>query len=158
MPSWAIIARDFWLSDRYSAQQNRAARHQTCLAHLARDIAWVGQVGDETIGLRLKLWIDAVFSLARSLGDLAASTVKRKRRDLDTRIADIVCTATECEQTPKVLRKFANARDQLTGLFPCLIPCPRRLAHSLFFRNKRSSGLCSARYKAHIVEMRRQPS
>ena len=25
--------------------------------------------------------------------------------------------------------------------FPCLIPCPRRLAHSLFFRNKRSSGL-----------------
>ena len=104
---------DFWLSDRYSRQQNRAARHQTCLAHLARDIAWVGQVGDETIGLRLKLWIDAVFSLARSLGDLAASTVKRKRRDLDTRIADIVCTATECEQTRKVLRKFANARDQL---------------------------------------------
>ena len=99
---------DFWLSDRYSAQQNRAARHQTCLAHLARDIAWVGQVGDETIGLRLKLWIDAVFSLARSLGDLAASTVKRKRRDLDTRIADIVCTATECEQTRKVLRKFAQ--------------------------------------------------
>ena len=25
--------------------------------------------------------------------------------------------------------------------FPCLIPCPRRLAHSLFFRNKRSSGV-----------------
>ncbi len=65
------------------------------------------------IGLRLKLWIDAVFSLARSLEDLAASTVKRKRRYLDTRIADIVCTATECEQTRKVLRKFANARDQL---------------------------------------------
>ena len=104
---------DFWLSDRYSAQQNRAARHQTCLAHLARDIAWVGQVGDETIGLRLKLWIDAVFTLARSLGDLAASTVKRKRRDLDNRIADIVCTDTECEQTRKVLRKIDNAHDQL---------------------------------------------
>ena len=25
--------------------------------------------------------------------------------------------------------------------FSCLIPCPRRLAHSLFFRNKRSSGV-----------------
>ena len=29
-----------------SAQQNLAARHQTCLANLARDIAWVGQLGD----------------------------------------------------------------------------------------------------------------
>ena len=45
--------------------------------------------------------------------DLAASTVKRKRRDLDTRIADIVCTATECEQTRLA---NANARDQLMSL------------------------------------------
>lgn len=104
---------DFWLSDRYSAQQGHATKHQTCLAHLARDIARIVEVGDATIGLRLKLWIDDVFALARQLGDLAMSTVKRKRRDLDNRIADIVRTATTCEETGAVLRKIANARDQL---------------------------------------------
>jgi transposase len=28
-----------WISDRYTAQQGHAAEHQTCLAHLARDVA-----------------------------------------------------------------------------------------------------------------------
>ncbi len=61
----------------------RAARHQTCLAHIARNIAWIDQVGDEAIGLRLKLWIDEMFILSRTHGDLAASTVKRKRRTVN---------------------------------------------------------------------------
>ncbi len=104
---------DYWLSDRYSAQQGHADKHQTCLAHLARDIAWVNQVGDEAIGLRLKLWIDEVFAFARRLDEFAAGTVNRKRRDLDDRIADIVRTSTDCEETGAVLRKIANARDQL---------------------------------------------
>jgi transposase len=104
---------DLWLSDRYSAQQDHGRRHQTCLAHLARDIARIVEVGDEAVGLRLKLWIDEVFALARRLGEFAAGTVKRKRRDLDNRIADIVRTATDCEETDAVLRKIANARDQL---------------------------------------------
>lgn len=104
---------EFWLSDRYSAQQGHGRRHQTCLAHLARDIARIVEVGDQTIGLRLKLWINDVFALARALRELATSMVRRKRRDLDNRIADIVRTASDCEETGKVLRKIANARDQL---------------------------------------------
>ncbi len=103
----------FWLSDRYSAQQGHGARHQTCLAHLARDIARIVEVGDAAIGLRLKLWFDEVFAFARRLGEFAAGTVRRKRRDLDNRIADIVRTTTTCEETGAVLRKIANARDQL---------------------------------------------
>ena len=35
---------DFWTSDRYSAQQGHGLRHQTCLAHLARDIAYALEV------------------------------------------------------------------------------------------------------------------
>jgi transposase len=31
-----------WLSDRYSAQQSHGERQQTCLAHLARDVAYAG--------------------------------------------------------------------------------------------------------------------
>jgi transposase len=29
-----------WISDRYTAQQGHGERHQTCLAHLARDVAY----------------------------------------------------------------------------------------------------------------------
>ncbi len=53
------------------------------MAHLARDIAHIVEVGDEAIGLRLKLWID------------------------------IVRSPTTCDETGAVLRKIANARDQL---------------------------------------------
>lgn len=117
----AQVARDvmdghrprFWTSDRYSAQQNHAEHQQTCLAHLARDITRVVEVGDEAIGLRLKLWIDDVFTLARGLDTFAASTIKRKRRQLDDRIADIMRVRTGCDETRAVLNKITNARDQL---------------------------------------------
>ena len=117
----AQVARDvmaghrprFWTSDRYAAQQNHAVRQQTCLAHLARDIARVVEVGDEKIGLRLKLWIDDVFAFARGLNTFAASTIKRKRRRLDDRIGDILRARTGCDETRAVVNKIANARDQL---------------------------------------------
>lgn len=34
-----------WISDRYSAQQKHGDRHQTCLAHLARDTAFAFEHG-----------------------------------------------------------------------------------------------------------------
>ena len=115
----AIVVRDvmgghrpvYWTSDRYAAQQGHGERHQTCLAHLARDAAWVLEAGSERIGLALKLWFNDVFALARA--DLAASTLKRKRRDLERRIDSILLQTTDCDETRKVLRKIANARDQL---------------------------------------------
>ena len=64
-----------WLSDRYSAQQGHADRQQTCLAHLARDIAYALDAGDDTLALRLKLWLDGVFALARTITTAALSTV-----------------------------------------------------------------------------------
>lgn len=103
----------FWTSDRYSAQQNHAEQHQTCLAHLARDSARVLEVGDEKIGLRLKLWMKDAFALARGMGDAAASTIARKRRNLEDRIGSILCETTSCEETRAVLQKVNNARDQL---------------------------------------------
>src|ERR1019366_4275908 len=33
-------APNVWISDRYAGQQKHGARHQTCLAHLARDTAF----------------------------------------------------------------------------------------------------------------------
>ena len=103
----------FWTSDRYSAQQNHAEHQQTCLAHLARDIAFALEVSDDPAPFRLKLWMDDVFVLWRGLADAAASTIARKRRDLENRIGEILCARTECEVTGALLRKIANARDQL---------------------------------------------
>ena len=68
-----------WLSDRYSAQQGHGERQQTCLAHLARDVAYVVEAGDDLIALRLQWWLDKAFGLARGLTELAASTLARKR-------------------------------------------------------------------------------
>ncbi len=71
------------------------------------------EVGNEAIGLRLKLWIDDVFMLWRGLRTYATNTILRKRRQLDNCIADILCTPTPCDETRAVLQKIANARDQL---------------------------------------------
>ena len=103
----------FWTSDRYSAQQGHAERHQTCLAHLARDIAFALEVSDDPAPFRLKLWMDDVFALWRSLADTAASTIARKRRKLENRIGEILCARSDCDVTSALLRKIANARDQL---------------------------------------------
>ena len=103
----------FWTSDRYSAQQGHGQRHQTCLAHLARDIAFALEVSDDPAPLRLKLWMDDVFALSRSLADFAASTMARKRRKLEDRIGEILCARSDCDVASALLRKIANARDQL---------------------------------------------
>jgi transposase len=117
----AQVARDvmaghrpaFWLSDRYAAQQGHGERHQTCLAHLARDAARVVEVGDERVGLSLKLWIGDAFALAHAMASSALSTIRRKANALDDRIGAIVARPASCEETAKVQRKFARARDQL---------------------------------------------
>lgn len=103
----------FWTSGRYSGQQGHGLRHQTCLAHLAWDIAYALEASDDPTPLRLKLWMGDVFALWHSLQDLAASTVARKRRGLENRIGKILCVRSRCEVTAAVLRKIGNARDQL---------------------------------------------
>lgn len=44
-----------WISDRYTAQRGHATAHQTCLAHLAHDVADVVEVSDDPILWRLLL-------------------------------------------------------------------------------------------------------
>ena len=63
------------ISDRYTAQQGHAAEHQTCLAHLARDVAYVVEVSDDPVPSRLQLWLQNVFALAERVIHLAASTL-----------------------------------------------------------------------------------
>ena len=62
-----------WLSDRYSTQQDHADRQQTCLARLARDVAYALEVGGDT--LKLRLGIDSVWWLLSTLRVSVARTM-----------------------------------------------------------------------------------
>ncbi len=102
-----------WLSDRYSAQQGHAAAHQTCLAHLSRDVAYALEVSEDPLPFHLQLWLSSVFALAGRVTDSARSTLAAKRRALERRLTDILAARTTCELTRDLQRKIGRARDQL---------------------------------------------
>src|SRR3954468_10415587 len=102
-----------WLSDRYAAQQGHGLAHQTCLAHLARDIAYAVEASDDPVPWRLQIWLNAVFAVAGRVPSLAASTLAAKRRTLDRHLAGILTTASSCDLTRALQAKISRARDQL---------------------------------------------
>jgi len=109
-----------WLSDRYSAQQRHAESQQTCLAHLARDVAYGVEASDDLTPFRLKLWFNRVFALADGVADLAQSTLQAKRRELERQIDAILQTQAVCAVAAELIAKIARARDQL--LVFCAFP------------------------------------
>jgi transposase len=102
-----------WISDRYTAQQGHAVAHQTCLAHLARDVAYVVEISDDPVPWRLQLWLQSVFALAERVTDLAASTLAAKRRSLDRQLGAILATPSGCDLTRDLQAKIGRARGQL---------------------------------------------
>jgi len=102
-----------WLSDGYSAQRGHGHHHQTCLAHLARDVAWALEVSDDMVVLRLKLWLDKVFVLARNITSFAASTVTTKKRALENTLAEILTTKPTCDIAETLRAKLARASPRL---------------------------------------------
>ena len=102
-----------WISDRYTAQQGHAAAHQTCLAHLARDVAYVVEASDDPVPWRLQLWLRSVFALAERVTDLATSTLAAKRRSLDRQLGAILATPSRCDLTRDLQAKIGRARHQL---------------------------------------------
>jgi transposase len=102
-----------WLSDGYSAQQKHGAYHQTCLAHLARDVAYGLEASEDDLPFRLKLWLDRVFGLAREVTTFAASTLKTKKRELEQTLADILQSTCACPIAEKMRGKLARASPKL---------------------------------------------
>lgn len=81
-----------WVLDRYTAQQGHAAAHQTCLAHLARDVAYAVETSDDPVPWRLQLWLRSVFALPERVTDLATSTLLARHRSLDRQLTAILTT------------------------------------------------------------------
>jgi transposase len=104
---------EVWCSDRYSAQQGHADAHQTCLAHLARDVAYADEASEDVLPSRLQLWLHRAFALAEGVGTLAASSIARKRRALERSLDDILAAAPSCDLARDLQTKFRRARDQL---------------------------------------------
>jgi transposase len=104
---------DVWISDRYTAQQGHGLRHQTCLAHLDRKARFVAEHGSDLIGMRLQLWFDRAFSLARNIADLAASTAKNHKRALERDLGVILASTTDCPLGRDLLGQIRRARDQM---------------------------------------------
>jgi transposase len=102
-----------WISDRYTAQQGHAVEHQTCLAHLARDVAYVVETSDDPVPFRLQLWLRSVLALAGRVTDLAVSTLAAKRRSLDRQLGSILTTPSCCDLTRDLQAKIGRARNQL---------------------------------------------
>jgi transposase len=102
-----------WLSDRYSAQQGHGLAQQTCLSHLARDVAYAMEASDDPVPFRLKLWLSSAFDLAGAAAGLAASTLAAKRRALERRLDAILAAPSGCELTRALQAKLRRARDQL---------------------------------------------
>ncbi len=86
---------------------------QTCLAHLARDVAYALEASDDPVPFRLKLWLVSAFTLADSVSQLAASTTAAKRRALERRLSAILAAPTSCELAGALQAKLRRARDQL---------------------------------------------
>ncbi len=101
------------LSDRSTAQQGHGERHQTCLAHLAREVAYTVEVSEDQVPLRLQLWLGSVFSLAERVTGLAASTLAAKRRALERRLSAILHVPSRCDLARALQAKIGRARDQL---------------------------------------------
>ncbi len=112
-----------WCSDRYSAQQGHADAHQTCLAHLARDVAYAEEAGEDLLPSRLRIWLSKAFALANGITTFAASTIAAKRRALERSLSDILAAPTSCPFARVVQHKFRRARDQLLtfALWPGMV-------------------------------------
>jgi transposase len=104
---------EVWCSDRYSAQQGHADVHQTCLAHLARDVAYADEASEDVLPSRLKLWLHRAFALAEDVATLATSTIARKRRALERSLDAILAAPTSCDLARDLQSKVRRARDQL---------------------------------------------
>ncbi len=102
-----------WLSDGYSAQQNHGQQHQTCLAHLARDIAYGVDASQDRLPFQLKLWMDRVFALAHDVTSYAASTIKRKKRELERNLAELLSAPSNCLFAEDLRGKLARASPKM---------------------------------------------
>ena len=66
----------------------------------------------DDLPFRFKLWLGKAFDLARAIADFAASTLARKKRDLEEQLQRF-CSPTGCDLARQLQAKIGRARHQL---------------------------------------------
>ncbi len=88
-------------------------RHQTCLAHLARDTAFAFEHGSDYLPFRFRLWLGRAFDLAKEVANFTASTLARKKRELESQLTVLLTVTTQCDLARHLQAKIGRARSQL---------------------------------------------
>lgn len=85
---------DVWISDRYGGQQEMAAAHQVCLAHVLRDVQYAIDDGDAVFASALAELLAWVIAIGRRRQDLRDSTLRQYRGKADRRLDRLLARST----------------------------------------------------------------
>lgn len=75
-----------WISDRYAGQQEMAAAHQVCLAHVLRDVQFAIDSGDDVFAPALAKLLAWTIRVGRRREQLKDSTLQQYRIKADSRL------------------------------------------------------------------------
>ena len=75
-----------WISDRYAGQQEMAAAHQVCLAHVLRDVQFAIDSGDDVFAPALAKLLAWTIRVGRRREQLKDSTLQQYRIKADNRL------------------------------------------------------------------------
>ena len=81
-----------WVSDRYAGQQEMAAAHQVCLAHVLRDVQYAIDCGDAVFAPALAKLLAWTIAVGRRRDDLRDSTLQQYRARADRRLDRLLAT------------------------------------------------------------------
>lgn len=81
-----------WVSDRYAGQQEMAAAHQVCLAHVLRDVQYAVDCGDAVFAPALAKLLARAIAIGRRRGTLKNSTLQQYRARADRRLDRLLAT------------------------------------------------------------------
>jgi transposase len=102
-----------WVSDLYSAQQGHADGWQICLAHQLRDCKYAIEAGDAVFAPRMKAVLLRAVVLARRHRDLAESTRRAYRRQLERDLNAVMVLAPTHPDGRRLRKRYGKVREHL---------------------------------------------
>ncbi len=81
---------EVWVSDRYAGQQELAAHHQVCLAHVLRDVQYAIDRGDEAFAPKLRELLRWAIRIGRRRDELRDTTLAQYHAKVERRLDDLL--------------------------------------------------------------------
>jgi len=101
-----------WVSDRWTAQQNRAATHQVCLAHVLRDVQYAIDAGEPQFAPALRRLLCWAIAIGRRREALKDTTLAQYRVTADRRLDRLLAMPVFTEAGAELLRQTKRWRGQ----------------------------------------------